>query len=33
MWGGMYPGDNFIEIVKNVAEGKGVKDIMDYVEK
>ena len=32
MWGGMYPGENFIEIVKSIAEGKGVKEIIEYVE-
>jgi len=31
-WGGMAPGDNFIDILQMFAEGKGVKDVLDYVE-
>jgi len=32
MWGGMYPGDNFINIVKYIADGIGVKDLMEKIE-
>lgn len=31
MWGGMSPGDNFIDILQGFAEGKGVKETLDYV--
>lgn len=31
MWGGMYPGDNFWEIIKGFGEGNGVKETLDYV--
>ena len=30
-WGGMEAGDNFIDILQMFAEGKGVKDVLDYV--
>jgi acyl-homoserine lactone acylase PvdQ len=33
MWGGMYPGDDFISIIRHIANGLGVKDLMDKIEK
>jgi hypothetical protein len=32
MWGGMFPGDNFIKIVEDIASGIGVKDLMEKIE-
>lgn len=32
MWGGMFPGDDFINIVKMFASGIGVKDLMETVQ-
>lgn len=32
MWGGMYPGDNFMSLVMHIADGLGVKQIMDKVD-
>jgi len=31
MWGGMFPGDDFINIVKMFASGIGVKELMETV--
>lgn len=31
-WGGMFPGDNFINIVKHIAEGVSVRELFDKVE-
>jgi hypothetical protein len=31
MWGGMFPGDYFMNVVRNIGQGKGVKEIMDDV--
>lgn len=32
-WGGMFPGDDFINIVKHIANGMGVKELFETVEK
>lgn len=29
MWGGMHPGDDFMTIIMKIADGMGVKDLMD----
>lgn len=31
MWGGMYPGESFVSVIKKIADGVGVKELMDSV--
>lgn len=32
MWGGMFPGENFISLIVDIADGLGVKELMEKAE-
>jgi acyl-homoserine lactone acylase PvdQ len=33
MWGGMYPGEKFVSLLMNMADGMGVAELMETIEK